>query len=355
VHEREETRGAGRDGAPVRCRATHSLSLLCSGNPTHTPIRHPGFAKCRQSHTRLQEECGKVTLGEQMTRLAAAGGPTAAMRAAVVDLAARIVDKLGLSPEVLHTAVCTMDRYLAVQASFVPARLPLLGVTCLKLAGMMQLEFWPAGHELVRLSGGPAAGFTAADVSSCQLDVMRALDYRFSSYPTPFDFLAHHLSRVGATPQLANVAAYVATLAIQEEGLSYLPASMLSAAALLVAVQVECGDAAAHNIARSGVLQCAEAAAAGSSRVGSLTLRSIRAQLRALASTPAAAAPAGVEGTAYLDGVRHMFAHKAYASVALAAVWGTGVVSTPALAYTSGAAGGSASEPRLTRSTQTVL
>jgi len=164
-----------------------------------------------------------------------AGSPiTQQMRAVLVNWLVEVSTQFTLLQETIFLAVQYLDRYLAVKGRTVfKSQLQLVGVAALFLAAKMEEVFAPSIKDFVYITDHT---YTEAEVKTMELQLLRTLNFDMTR-PVALTFL-RRCSKAGQVNQRDHtVAKFVLETGLLDYSLASLPASLLAASALAMALQ----------------------------------------------------------------------------------------------------------------------
>lgn len=155
------------------------------------------------------------------------------MRAILVDWLIEVHFKFKLLPETLFISVNIIDRYLEIK-EIKRQKLQLLGVTAMWIACKYEEIYAPEIKDFVYITDN---AYEQKDILQLEYEVLRTLKFNVTS-PSPFRFLERYAKLIDADTKTFNLAWYLVELPLIEyKMLKYKP-SMISSAALFVAMKI---------------------------------------------------------------------------------------------------------------------
>jgi hypothetical protein len=155
------------------------------------------------------------------------------MRAILVDWLIEVHFKFKLLPETLFISINIIDRYLEIKG-IKRQKLQLLGVTAMWIACKYEEIYAPEIKDFVYITDN---AYEQKDILQLEYEVLRTLQFNVT-IPSSFRFLERYAKLIDADTKTFNLAWYLVELPLIEyKMLKYKP-SMISSAALFVAMKI---------------------------------------------------------------------------------------------------------------------
>lgn len=165
---------------------------------------------------------------------------TPKMRAVLVNWMVQVQDGFALTHEVLYTAVKIVDQYL-MRKLVSKTNLQLLGLVALVIACKLDERLPPEIDEFLDATN---RSYRKEDVISFEIDVLKTINFELS-YPLSYRFLRRFARTTGCDMKTLTLARYILESSLVEYEFVDQLESKIAAAALLLAMKMQAGDASA--------------------------------------------------------------------------------------------------------------
>lgn len=155
------------------------------------------------------------------------------MRAILIDWLIEVHFKFKLLPETLFITVNLIDRYLECK-EIERHRLQLLGVTSMWIACKYEEIYPPELKDFVYITDN---AYTNKDILKLEYEVLRTLEFNVTT-PSTFRFLERYSKLLGVSERAFKLAWYLIELPLIEYKMLRYKPSMVSSAALFVALKL---------------------------------------------------------------------------------------------------------------------
>merc|ERR1712168_1780911 len=158
------------------------------------------------------------------------------MRTILIDWLIQVHSRFSLLQETLFLAIGILDRYLQDKIKEIGRKkLQLVGITAMWIAAKYEEIYAPEVNDFVYITDN---AYSSAELRKMELDILRTLNYNLGR-PLALHFLRRN-SKAGEVDSVQHaLAKFFMEVTLQEYSMVHLAPSLISAAALWLAIQID--------------------------------------------------------------------------------------------------------------------
>jgi len=158
------------------------------------------------------------------------------MRSILIDWLIQVHNRFGLLQETLFLSIGILDRYLQDKIKEIGRKkLQLVGITAMWIAAKYEEIYAPEVNDFVYITDN---AYSSAELRKMELDILRTLNYNLGR-PLALHFLRRN-SKAGEVDSVQHaLAKFFMEVTLQEYSMVHLAPSLIGAAALWLAIQID--------------------------------------------------------------------------------------------------------------------